>query len=953
MNIISKKEAVIETFQRALYQSAFVLKENPELTFPQIYNRAQWMGEKNTLLKNKLETEEKKFKKPWLQLLNGLPIQQSLILTIKGEDNLVVSALSPDGKKIVSSGTGEFRDEWIRPVIRIWETETGKEIAVIQNHADDIIRGLTFTPDGRKILSVSMGRVTVRSADRGEMILEFDTHFQGGIYRYLHRILSPCGQRIVAGASDGTIRIIDIETGEIKVSFQGYQGATLCCIFSPDGKHILSLGADGEIKLWDVRSKKQLWSTAIFPNKQYLSPNSYVESCAFSPNGTRIAVVEEAGQYRNTIKLLDAESGREIEILKGHQSNVSDFIFSSDSLKIASVGKDGLLFTWDARTGKELGESCSYNLLSACTFSPDDRLIVTACGDHLFMVPQLGDFHLWDAATLKKISTLTAHSSDIWDCKYSSDGKMLLSTGADGQIKLWEAALLELAGIPDKHKQSITTCRFSHDGRWILSSSDDADLKVWNSISFELLFTLSGHEGQVLDCWFTPYGQNILSSNLNEFFVWEVAQRTIKVKLDKIRATCFTISPDGRVLACCEGAVVQCLDLENLARLKTFEVQEDRIRACAFSPDGNIILTGGKGLSIWDYESGLRIMDLDGHKGQVLACAISPEGREILSAGRDGNLCLWNSKTGERVTILQGHTGAVNHCSFSPDGKKAVSGGGDGTLRLWDLTEGRQILSFKGFTGGIQCCSFSPNGSKILVGDIRGQILLVSTKNIESIEPIVTSIRFRVDDRQIKWDEKIKTTCSWCGKRFPVAERILDLIRSINKNAGITPDQSPILHLPDEAWDEPGLISECPKCRGKLKYNPFIVDNRDESDFKKGDTSKKKKFFLFKREKIKSRPKKRDRKSRHFENKFIVSNKTGLDARTTAKICNILNKIEADCYLEYKDDKINLKEALGLLTLGITRSDIITIICEGKMDKDINTLFAPLIDEGLLTPVVD
>jgi hypothetical protein len=54
VNIISKKEAVIETFQKALDQSAFVLKENPELTFPQIYNRAQWKVENNELLKNKL-----------------------------------------------------------------------------------------------------------------------------------------------------------------------------------------------------------------------------------------------------------------------------------------------------------------------------------------------------------------------------------------------------------------------------------------------------------------------------------------------------------------------------------------------------------------------------------------------------------------------------------------------------------------------------------------------------------------------------------------------------------------------------------------------------------------------------------------------------------------------------------------------------------------------------------
>lgn len=35
------------------------------------------------------------------------------------------------------------------------------------------------------------------------------------------------------------------------------------------------------------------------------------------------------------------------------------------------------------------------------------------------------------------------------------------------------------------------------------------------------------------------------------------------------------------------------------------------------------------------------------------------------------------------------------------------------------------------------------------------------------------------------------------------------------------------LMFPKEVWDERGLLSECPKCKRPLKFNPFIVDNRD------------------------------------------------------------------------------------------------------------------------------
>lgn len=73
---------------------------------------------------------------------------------------------------------------------------------------------------------------------------------------------------------------------------------------------------------------------------------------------------------------------------------------------------------------------------------------------------------------------------------------------------------------------------------------------------------------------------------------------------------------------------------------------------------------------------------------------------------------------------------------------------------------------------------------------------------------------------------------------------------------------------------------------------------------------------------------------------FRVTGPAGLDARTAAKISHVVSNSEADFSLEYDDNQINLKKALELLTLGITRSDMVT-------------LFAPLIKEGLLTPVED
>src|SRR5712691_2816663 len=55
------------------------------------------------------------------------------------------------------------------------------------------------------------------------------------------------------------------------------------------------------------------------------------------------------------------------------------------------------------------------------------------------------------------------------------------------------------------------------------------------------------------------------------------------------------------------------------------------------------------------------------------------------------------------------------------------------------------------------------------------------------------------------------------------------LIRLFTGNAyaiHLTPDQSPCLALPPEAWDEPHLLPACPHCDKPVKFNPFIIDNR-------------------------------------------------------------------------------------------------------------------------------
>jgi hypothetical protein len=77
------------------------------------------------------------------------------------------------------------------------------------------------------------------------------------------------------------------------------------------------------------------------------------------------------------------------------------------------------------------------------------------------------------------------------------------------------------------------------------------------------------------------------------------------------------------------------------------------------------------------------------------------------------------------------------------------------------------------------------------------------------------------------WDREITAQCSWCGRRFSPEGTAVDAIKDITRNAGLRLGQSACTELPEEAWDDPRLQAECPHCRRALRFNPFIVDNRE------------------------------------------------------------------------------------------------------------------------------
>ena len=61
---------------------------------------------------------------------------------------------------------------------------------------------------------------------------------------------SPCGNFIVSGSEDKTIKIWDVYSGNLVKTLEGHTGWVYSCNFSPYGNFIVSGSGDDTIRVW-------------------------------------------------------------------------------------------------------------------------------------------------------------------------------------------------------------------------------------------------------------------------------------------------------------------------------------------------------------------------------------------------------------------------------------------------------------------------------------------------------------------------------------------------------------------------------------------------------------------------------------------------------------------------------------------------------------------------------
>ncbi|MEM7102251.1 MAG: WD40 repeat domain-containing protein [Bacteroidota bacterium] len=740
--------------------------------------------------------------------------------------------ISPDGSKLLTSNLDGH--------LALWDAQTGEIMHVI-NADQGSVNEVAWSPNGLFFASGGSNSAKVWDARSLELKQEFRT--AGNVFSI---DFSPNGE-IIATASDNYFaEIHEFDSGErIKL----FPGLHTYVDFSKDGNQLLTASWLREINVWDANSfelisktsnaslkkpsslKKQfsaIWSTdesivlttsidgkirlhdpINFEQTQAFPGPTVYNTAAFSPDGTKLAIVDES---KRAVRIIDLLTKKELFRFHGHLDNIMEVNFSPASDKIISASLDGTARIWNLTTKTPRWTiSSTPSLFIDASVSPDGKLIATAEGAGIVKVWDLSSHEelfslkgpkeksvqtitfspdgnyigasydktaiIWDITSKKEIAVSDELSSLIVGIDISKDNKIAILATLYDDLIIWDIETQHQSEISVDIRvgERIEDIAYSSNGDFFAAGASKS-VVFWEVLEGKLQneFRAYEHINTVTAIDFNHQNNRLVSCDQYEIKIWEFNDTGGDVKtIRRLSSHWFTdveFSPSGQhILSTATDKTIMVLDAETLEFVDTLTGHTRKVTGAAWSPDGETITSWSQDNTIrkWDRTSGQEKPGFNGLTGELSFVVTSADSKYLLTGQFDDMKAkLWDLETQKVIEPPFEENDPITCGAFSPDSKLLATSGNRGNIKIWDLERGSLLYTLENPGSKVYSLAFSDDMKKLAAG-VGNKV--VKIYNLETREPIESfrangfperHLFFTADGRKLFYQDQEPTTGS-------------------------------------------------------------------------------------------------------------------------------------------------------------------------------------------------
>ncbi|HVL68786.1 MAG TPA: WD40 repeat domain-containing protein [Vicinamibacterales bacterium] len=563
------------------------------------------------------------------------------------------------GQELLAAGTFEG-------FVRLWTADG--ELQSVVKCADDWLSAISpVARDGVSYFAAVDGAIgSVRWSNLSvTTLLNVDAQVRG---------LAVVNDVLVAACADGSIRVVDLNTGRARKLMVATFRLKVVRAIPGTARSVVVLGGDsGDLLVFDVEGGKEL--------SRFTNGTAWVRDALFDAAGSTLFTADDDGRVRAWERQANDEFRLKTEA--GHSHRVWCLALDQHSARLFSAGNDAVIRVWDANSLKQLDLYEGHgSWIRSMALLDDGRVLASGSEDQTL--------RFWHTEDGKCFRRRTGYARRVFAIGFASEDVLICGTGDHKLVKFDLGGDTPRTSYFDGHRDQVFSLAVERRSNRVASASDDGEVRISDASTGDSLFAERLHTGWIGSVAFSPSGLRLASGADDRTIVVLDAVHFTPInrrRTNEGRISSIVFAAEDVIVCSSEDGTIRVLAVPDLSERGCHALGAGPLYAVGLIEKGTAAIAAGVGGKVWrvpmdSVSPAVPVAELP--VNAIWSIDVSPDGQMAALGADDGSVVLLEVDSKQARTIAQAHQRQVWCVRWSPNGSTIATASEDGEVALWN-----------------------------------------------------------------------------------------------------------------------------------------------------------------------------------------------------------------------------------------------------------------------------